>query len=385
MTHAGGALAAFLGKRNDRWRAVTEVVPLRGGAETYPAQLAAIAAAKHSICLEVYIFEDDAIGHRFAAALGERARAGVHVRIIYDGVGCLGFSRLHNQLEQLGVQLVEFHPIAPWRKRFNLSHRDHRKILVVDNEIGFVGGLNIGLEYADIADGGLGWFDLHCQVRGDVVIDMARLFRRTWLRNDGAMYEAPPHPHGAKHTPVAAPAIRLLENGPRRKQLVIRGAYLRAIANARQQVQLQNAYFLPDRSTRAALVRACKRGVAVTVIVPGRSDVRSVYWASLYAFHRLAPQGVRILRWRGPMMHAKAAVVDASWSLIGSSNLDARSLRYNLEVAVEIVSTTTSGALAEAFAADALHCDEFTFADWTALPWYQKALAWLMYRFRDWL
>ena len=345
--------------------------------------LAAIAGATRSILFEIYIFADDRIGRRFASALCERAAAGCRVRLIYDSVGSFRFA-LRDSLEAAGVQVVEFHPVAPWRKRFNLSHRDHRKIMVVDDEVGFVGGINIGEDYAELNDGGKGWHDLHCRLRGEIVIDLARSFRRTWIHNGGAMYDAPLLPSAHRSRAVTPPAIRLLENGPL-KSLAIRASYLRAIAKARVHVQLQNAYFLPDRSVRAALIRARKRGVAVTIIVPGRSDMRSVQWASLYVFRRLTPHGVRVLRWRGPMMHAKSAVVDASWSKIGSYNLDARSLRYNLEVAVEIVSATTGAEMADAFTRDAANCDEFSQAEWRALPWYHKALAWLMYRFRRWM
>ncbi len=345
--------------------------------------LAAIAGAQHSILFEMYTFADDFIGRRFASALGERAAAGVRVRLIYDGVGSFGFP-YRETLEAAGVQVVEFHPIAPWRKRFNLSHRDHRKIMVVDDEVGFVGGINIGEDYAALNDGGKGWHDLHCRLRGEVVIDLARLFRRTWMHNGGALYDAPPYPVATEPRVLAAPAVRLLENGPL-KNLAIRASYLRAIAKARVNVRLQNAYFLPDRSVRAALIRARRRGVEVTIIVPGRSDVRAVNWASLYVYQKLTPHGIRILRWRGPMMHAKSAVVDSGWSTIGSYNLDARSLRYNLEVAVEIVSATTGVELSEAFARDARDCDEFSQAEWRNLPWCQKALAWLMYRFRRWM
>ncbi|MBP9088523.1 MAG: phosphatidylserine/phosphatidylglycerophosphate/cardiolipin synthase family protein [Kofleriaceae bacterium] len=383
MKSQTGALEDFLGKRRDQWRAALEVTPLRSGAQAYPAMLAAIAGATRSIVFEMYIFADDRIGRRFASALGERAAAGVSVRLIYDAVGSFRFA-LRESLEAAGVQVVEFHPIAPWRKRFNLSHRDHRKIMVVDDEVGFVGGINIGEDYADLNDGGKGWHDLHCRVRGEVVTDLARSFRRTWIHNGGALYDAPVLLSSVGRPMITPPAIRVVENGPL-KSLAIRSAYLRAIANARDHVQLQNAYFLPDRSVRAALIRARKRGVAVTVIVPGRSDMRSVQWASLYVFRRLIPHGVRVLRWRGPMMHAKSAVVDASWSTIGSYNLDARSLRYNLEVAVEIVSATTGAQMSEAFTRDTVNCDEFSHTEWSNLPWYHKALAWLMYRFRRWM
>lgn len=380
--------ARFLSLRGSaRYRTLTELTPLRDGTETYPAMLAAIAAARLSICLEVYIFADDGTGLRFAHALAERARAGVTVRVIYDGVGSVGIGGpVLDSLNAAGVFSVEFHPIAPWRRRWNLSHRDHRKILVVDDEVAFVGGLNIGDEYVAIADGGRGWHDVHCRVRGPVVHDLARLFRRTWLRQGGATYAAPA---AAKTAPGSAmpqlPLIRMLESGPRSRRADIRAAYMRALAVAETSVQIKNAYFLPDRGLRRAMVRLVKRGVTVDVIVPSRSDVRLVEWASLYVFRKMAAQGIRIWRWRGPMMHAKTAVIDGTWATIGSCNLDARSFRYNLEVAVECISPNTGAALAGGFATDLTHCDEFDVTSWQRLSWLTRAAAWCAYRLRRWL
>lgn len=378
----------FLSLRGSaRYRPIEEVTPLREGAETYPAMLAAIGAARHTICLEVYIFADDATGLRFAKALAERARAGVTVRVIYDGVGSVGIGGpVLDTLNAAGVQSVEFHPIAPWRQRWNLSHRDHRKILVVDDEVAFVGGLNIGNDYAARSDGGNGWHDMHCRVRGPVVHDLARLFRRVWLRQGGANY---PAPTSAAAAPGSArpplPLIRMLEGGPRMRRADIRAAYLRALAVAASSVQIKNAYFLPDRALRRAMVRLVKRGVTVDVIVPSQSDVRLVEWASLYVYKQMTAQGVRIWRWRGPMMHAKTAVIDATWATIGSCNLDARSFRYNLEVAVECVDAKTGAQLATNFIADREHCDEFAVTSWQRLSWLTRAAAWCAYRLRRWL
>ena len=165
-----------------RLRRGNHVRLLRDGGETFPAMLAAIGGARQSIHLETYIFEDDRTGRRFGDALIERAGAGVAVRIIYDAIGSFGMAdAFADRLRAAGIQLIEYHPVAPWRARFNLSRRDHRKILVVDDDVGFTGGLNISDDYAALDDGGAGWHDLHCELRGPVVIDLARLFRRTWL------------------------------------------------------------------------------------------------------------------------------------------------------------------------------------------------------------
>ncbi len=358
---------------------------LRAGAETFPAMLAAIAAARRSVCLETYIFEDDRTGHRFRDALIERAAAGVAVRIIYDGIGGFGMSASFvASMAAAGVELVEYHPVAPWRARFNLSRRDHRKILVVDDELAFTGGLNISDDYADLAEGGRGWHDLHCELRGPVVADLARLFRRTWLAEGGAAFPPPPYPDDDAPRPGAITA-RVVDNSKLRRRGAIRRAYLTAIAAAERTIWLENAYFLPDRGIRRALARAVARGVDVAVIVPGRNDVRAVEYAGLYVHRKLAAQGVQVLAWSGPMMHAKTAVIDGVWGCIGSYNLDARSLHYNLEVVVEIIDHEFGQVMAGQFEADRARAVPLDHTAWRRLSWWRKALAWLSFRIRNWL
>ena len=374
----------YAGARS-RWRGGSQVRVLRGGAETFPAQLGAIASAQRSVCLEIYIFEEDAIGRRFIDALCERARAGVEVRLLFDAVGSFGLSATaQDEMREAGVEIVEFHPIAPWRKRWNLSHRDHRKILVVDNEVAFVGGLNIGEEYEAAAAGGGDWHDMHCSLRGAIVLDLARCFRRTWVANGGKDYPAPPR--GDSVANVSEPGYaRMIDNALRKRRRAIRRAYLDVIHAAQHEVLIKNAYFLPDRELRQALGRAVNRGVEVSVIVPGSSDVRLVEWAGLYVCRQMSKLGVKVLRWGGVMMHAKTAAIDGVWSTIGSYNLDARSLRYNLEITVEVLDAGVGGELARQFHDDATTCEPFTEAVWRAQPWWRRALATLAYRLRGWL
>jgi cardiolipin synthase len=368
-----------------RWRSGCEVTVLRDGGQTYPAMLEAIAAAQQSICIETYILAADHTGDRFKLALIERARAGVKVRLVYDAVGSFGLPRSWlDDLRAVGGEVIEFNPIAPWRARFNLSHRDHRKIVVVDNAIAFTGGLNISNDYASKEDGGVGWHDMHCRLTGPVVLDLARLFRRNWLRCGGETY--PPVP-----PPSAAPAgtgtslVRVLENSRLRSRAGIKRAYLHVIRAARERVWIQNAYFLPDRGLRRALIRAVSRGVDVRVVVPGHSDVRVIEWAGLYVCRRLARRGVRILRFRDVMMHAKTAVVDGLWSTIGSYNFDAQSRFQNLEVCAEILDTDVGNRLIAEFEGDLARSDPFDETVWKQLPWWKKALCWFAYRLRRFL
>ncbi len=392
---SSGALAAQLGvpralqrysRDLQRWRAGNSIRLLRGGAETFPAMVAAIEAATRSVCLETYIIDDDRTGRRITDALCARARAGVTVRLLYDAVGGWGMaSSFVDRLREAGVEVVEFHPIAPWRRRWGLSRRDHRKILVVDDEVGFTGGLNLSDDYAATADGGRGWHDIHCELRGPVVADLGRLFRRTWLYAHGRPYPAPPDASTVAGIAGGATFARVLDNAFRRRRRVIRRAYLAAINAAEEDVLLANAYFLPDRGLRAAMRRAVARGVAVRVIVPGRSDVALVELAGLYLYHRLARAGVEILRWRGPMMHAKAAVVDGVWSTIGSYNLDSISLLRNLEVTVETLDPAHGAVMRAQHQADRANCVRFDAAAWRALSWWRRAASWLAYQFERWL
>ena len=368
-----------------RWRTGCEVTPLRDGGETYTAMLAAISAAQRSICCETYILASDRTGDRFKSALVERARAGVTVRLMYDAVGSFGLSDSWlADLRDAGAQIVVFNPIAPWRARWGLSHRDHRKTMVVDDEVAFTGGLNIANDYASVEDGGVGWHDQHCRVRGPIVLDLARLFRRTWLRAGGDLYPAPQSPNQANGVGGTS-FVRMIENSTRRKKPAIRRAYLHVIKAARKTVWIENAYFVPDRGLRRALIRAVRRGVDVRVIVPGHSDVRLIEWASLYVMRRLARRGVKMLRWRGVMLHAKTAVVDGTWSTIGSYNFDAQSRFNNLEVTLEILDSTVGTALATQFERDVAQTDAFDETTWRELPWWRRAFAWIAYRLRRFL
>jgi cardiolipin synthase len=367
-----------------KWRIGCDLTVLRDGGQTYKAMLDAIAGAKRSICLETYILASDGTGDRFKIALIERARAGLEVRLIYDAVGSFGISSdWVDDLRAAGIQVIDFNPISPWRRRFRLSHRDHRKVLVVDDEVAFTGGLNISNDYASVEDGGVGWHDMHCRVRGPIVFDLARLFRRSWIRAGGASYPMPSRDASAG---LDGPSIiRLLENTARRNRATFRRAYLHVINAARKHVRIENAYFLPDRGVRRALIRAAARGVDVQVIVPGRSDVKIIEWASLYALRRLVKRGIKLWRWRGVMLHAKTATIDGQWSTIGSYNFDSQSRFNNLEVTVEVLDPAVGDKLLQVFDGNLPNCERFDEDTWKKLAWWRKVLAWLGYRVRRYL
>jgi cardiolipin synthase len=310
----------------------------------------------------------------------------VVVRLIYDSLGSFGTleAGFLDALRQAGVEILEYYPVAPWRRNWALNRRNHQKILAVDGEIGFTGGLNIGDEYAPGPDGE-GWHDLHVRVHGPAARDLERVFERTWLRGGGLPLS------GASGRRPSAPAeqgqvlVQTLDNlgiAARRRMVV---AWRRAIRRASTRVTIANAYFIPGRRIRRELRAAIRRGVSVRVLLPARSDVRTVQYASQYLYHRLLRSGIRLHEMHDRMMHAKAAVIDGQWATIGSYNLDRRSLFHNLEVGVVVVDAPFAQRLESEIVKEMAAGREVRLARWQERSLAQRALEWLAYRFRYWL
>lgn len=317
---------------------------LQNGAATFPAMLSAMRAATESINLAVYWFSDDAVGQRFADVLKERARDGIEVNLIYDGWGSFETPyEFFEDLEEAGVRVQEHHPILPWRPRWSWFTRDHRKLLVVDGEVAFVGGINICDHEAPRTWGGSGWRDLHVRVAGPAVRDLQRGFLATWRRGGGRRLDRKRY---VKPVPACgSSAVHVVGHffvGRRS----IRRSLDRAIKAARRFIYIENAYFLPDDRLLRALRRAVRRGVDVRVVVPGDSDIKVVQWATEALYPKLHAMGVRVFEWRGSVLHSKAVCVDGVWSSIGSFNLDRMSAADNLELAVNALDETFGQALA---------------------------------------
>ena len=370
-------------RRSERLRRHTAVQPLKGGGEAFPAMLAAIAGARRSVHLETYILRDDAVGRAFADALVERARAGVATRLLFDSVGCLGLpSSFLDRLAKAGVECVEFHPVAPWRPRHGLNKRDHKKILVVDDGVGFVGGLNLGLEYEEAAKGGGGWLDWHARIEGPAVLELAESFDRTWRRAGGAPPARPVAP--GPHLGACVQGAAVIVNEGLRQRFGMHRGYLHAIRAAKHEVAIMNAYFIPQRSLRAELAKAVRRGVRVRVVIPGETDVQPVAHASRHLHDGLLARGVELGLWPG-MMHAKFAVIDSVWSTIGSYNLDRRSIEHNLEAGLVVLDRGLGAHLHETFEADWRRCARVTRAELARRPWWAKGRDAFWHALRYWL
>ena len=362
-----------------------EVELLVGGPETYAAMLDAIRSAQHSVLAEVYILRGDDVGRVFADALIERARAGVACFLLYDAIGSIGLDPLLlADMTHGGCHVAAYRPLGRFLRRFAvrpLTRRNHRKLLVVDGAVAFVGGINFGEEYTTSADGAAGWHDVNVRVAGRVAHALALSFRTMWGRARGLPAPPEPPPPSSPGSTFVAP----LENRDRGNRMAIRRAYLHAIAVAEREILIQNAYFIPDIGLRWALRRACRRGVSIKVIVPSSSDVPMVQWASRHLYGKLLDMGVRLFAWRGGMMHAKAAVIDQAWVTVGSYNLDDRSLFHNLELNVVVADASFGASTHTRLAADLDRCDELTLAGWVQRPAWARLLEWIVYRFKRWL
>ncbi len=339
------------------------------GKELFPSMAEAIEGASRSVNLEMYIFEGTITARTFAELLAKKARQGVRVRLIYDSVGSMEIDPAQvTSMRNAGVQLLEYHPVAPWRPRWAWNKRDHRKLLVCDGRIAFAGGANISDENAPADLGGGDWRDAHVRVEGPTAYDLDRLFRTVWFNETGRWFES----EGDPASRPGAASVRVVANSELLNRFVIREAYLNALRAAREEVSIANAYFIPTWHIRRALAQAARRGVAVRILVPGTSDSSSVWHAMRSKYDYLLARGVRIFEWQGPMMHAKAVCVDRHWCSVGTYNLDHRSLMFNLEVNLNILDRETARALAAQFERGLEGSREITLADWRRRSWMDR-------------
>lgn len=355
----------------------------RDGDETFPAMLQAIQSAEKYICLETYILRDDRTGWEFGAALADKARHGVEVSLLFDGFG--SFSLGADYREHLignGVRLAEYHPIMPWRKGFELNRRDHRKQLIVDGKIGYLGGINIADEYRTQGSEPA-WRDTHVEVRGPAVRRMLRLFLITWLRHGGAVFDWPRYRH---RTPECGTTpVRVLGNRRHRDRGAIKRAYLGAFAAARQKILITNSYFVPEREIRNALRAAARRGVRVSLLLAGKSDVKLMQAASRHYYKQLLDDGLELYEWNKSTLHAKTAVVDDDWSTVGSYNLNWRSMFHNLECNLIIEDEKTASDLEEMFWNDVAQSAVIDHKFWVERDLVEQVAGKVASAFRYWL
>jgi cardiolipin synthase len=331
-----------------------QVTLLSSGSEAFQAIFKAIAAARDSINLEYFILADvESGGVHLSALLLDRLRAGVKVNLIYDSFGSHDTPRaFFDALRTAGAKVVEFNPVSPFELRVGWSpnNRDHRKITVVDGRIGFTGGVNLDKVYENPPSAGVPadgdtnhayWRDTAVRIEGPAVAELQKLFFGTWHQQ-----EAPAVGPANYFPPLArqgVQTIRIIGSSPSDGRPLYYASLMTAMRSARQRVWLGSGYFLPPHDEREALAKIARAGLDVRIIAPAFSDVQSAVSAARAAYGDLLEAGVRIYEIHDAVLHAKLAMIDDTWSVVGSSNLDRRSVVFNNEVDAVILGHDTAG------------------------------------------
>jgi cardiolipin synthase len=345
----------------------TEMVPgnsarlLENGDGIFPAMLAAIARAERSINLEIYIFDHGVIATRFAAALAERARAGVEVRILVDAWGS-NLGPLEPQLTAAGAIVRIYKPLKIYSID-RVGNRTHRRILTIDGRIGFCGGVGIDDRWKGDARDPSEWRDTMIEIEGPVVLQLQHVFAQDWVHTTGEVL------NGDRQFPAVAPAGPMLAQAiaaARADSISMSKLVLyMAIQAARRSIWIENAYFVPDRQIREGLAAAARRGVDVKVIVPGaHTDSPNVRMAAHYHYGELLAAGVGIYEYRPTMMHNKVMVVDGIWTTVGSINFVNRSMTKNAEANFAVYDRAFAAEAEAMVLADLGRCDVLTQAEW---------------------
>ncbi|GAB3167204.1 phospholipase D-like domain-containing protein [Myceligenerans halotolerans] len=325
------------------------------GADLYESMLEAIHGARHTVMLETYIWKDDTVGRQFKQALIDAAARGVKVYVVVDGFANLVVPHSFFRFPP-DVHLLRFPAFRPGMIALNIrkSGRDHRKILVVDDRIGYVGGYNIGSLYATQ------WRDTHMRLEGPAVWELRNAFVDFWNRQRTG--RLPQLVDVGSDTWL--PHLKAARNAPSELVFPIRGIYLDAIDRATSHVYITQAYFIPDHDIHDALLAAAARGVDVRVLVPHRSNHVVADWLARGLYTSLLRGGVRIFLYQDAMVHAKTATVDARWTTIGTANIDRLSLTGNYEVNLEIVDPALAARMEDVFRLDLTNARELTIDQW---------------------
>ena len=363
------ALGSLLGPGIVGGNAVTELL---NGDQIFPPMLAAIQGAKKSITFETYIYWSGDIGKQFADALSERARAGVRVHVLLDWVGSANMDESYlTEMKEAGVQIEKFHK-PHWYNLARLNNRTHRKLLVVDGQVGFTGGVGIAPHWMGNAQDPDHWRDSHYLVRGPVVAQMQATFLDNWLKVTGKVL------HGALYFPPIAPAgaqkAQMFSSSPSSGSESMQLMYHLAITAAERSIDLSVAYFVPDELTQKHLMDALARGVRVRFITPGEhTDTDTVKAASRATWGPLLQAGALIYEYQPTMYHCKVMIVDQLLVSVGSTNFDNRSFRLNDEANLNVYDAAFARRQTEVFEDDLKRSRRVTYEEWLNRPLREKA------------
>ncbi len=367
------------------------------GPATYAAMFKAVENAKDHINIETFIFEGDEMGSKFADLLLKKQSEGVQVNIIYDSVGSLGTpGSFFDRLKDGGIHVVEFNPVNPakffWRRllRWQPTHRDHRKIFIVDGKVAITGGVNISGVYSGGLSGReekdekkIPWRDTDVQIEGPAVAELQKLFLDTWHREKGSdLGERNFFPQLKE---VGGDLVQVVGSTPGAQNRITFIMYVSAITFSENSVHMTSAYFVPDKQTLKALTDAARRGVDVKMILPKESDSSLALYAGRFYYSNLLKAGVKIYLRRNAILHAKTAVIDGVWATVGSANMDFWSFLREDEVNAIILSRDFSAQMEKMFVGDLEKSDQVTLEKWKERPLFPRIREWLAHLFSHWL
>lgn len=354
----------------EQYQAGNTIDLLQNGNEIFPAMLEAIRGARASIEFSTYVYWHSRIAIKMALALCERARAGVTVRLLIDAVGGATMStRMIGQLERAGVQVAWFRPVRPGHLQ-KVNHRTHRKILLIDGNIGFTGGVGIADQWDGNAQDKKHWRETHCRVKGPVCADLFAGFASNWLEATGQSLAVVPRSAPAGSTPALVTASTV---GPR--PTTMEQLFAKAIVASRQRLWITTAYFIPDSSFVELLIAAAARGVDVRVITNGPStNHKLTRRAGQATYDTLIEGGVKIYEYQRTVLHVKAMTVDRSWGMLGSANFDNRSLVLNDELNLSFIDPKLVSQLDAQFWLDLNASQHMRMALWQKRPWHHRLL-----------
>lgn len=343
------------------------------GDALYDAMHADLARAATTVRLECYIVADDEVGGPMLTALADTARAGHRVQVRIDAVGSWRLIA-PARVRALIADGVQWHWSRPWswREPWQFHVRNHRKLLIIDDAIAYLGGFNLDRRNSQRAVGPSRWRDTHVRLTGSRVVEAIDLFDQ--------YPRAPRRP-----VPTARSPLALLSNRSRRCRHRLRCAFTDAFDGARERLWLTTPYFVPDRRSQRALCGAARRGVDVRLLVPGKSDVPLAQWAARAAYAHMLEAGVRIWEYQPRVLHAKTALVDRGWATVGTANFDYRSFFLNDEINLLGHAPALNATLAEQFATDLAESHEVLSATWRRRPWYAPGLELIGWWARRWL
>jgi cardiolipin synthase A/B len=348
------------------------IATLQNGEEIFPAMLAAIRSARRTITFETYVFEKGDVPRAFADALSERARAGVKVLAIIDAQGGSKSKKYSGALKDAGVEVARYHPA--WHPNWlRYNNRTHRKLLVIDGRVAFIGGVGIADDWAGDANSPEHWRDNHYRLQGPVVAQVQAAFADNWLKTRKEIL------FGDDYFPALSRAGSALASvffaSPGHGSFGVPVLYHTAIASAAKSVLIQNAYFVPDRDTISALSAAARRGVRVQIILPGEHiDQQKVRRASRKRWQPLLEAGVGIYEYQPRMIHSKLLVVDGRFVSVGSANFDNRSLHLNDEANLNVLDVAFAAEQTRLFQADLAKCRRMTLENYRDVPITERVM-----------